>query len=32
MKNIYVHMLASPFSHVRKNKILKTDPTLNIII
>ena len=32
MKNIYVHMLASHFSHARKSKILKIDPTLNIII
>ena len=32
MKNIYVHMLASHFSHARKNKILKIDPTLNVII
>ena len=31
-KNIYVHILASHFSHTRKNKILKIDPTLNVII
>ena len=32
MKNIYVHMLASHFSHTQKNKIFKIDPTLNVII
>ena len=32
MKNINVHMLASHFSHAQKNKILKIEPTLNVII
>ena len=32
MNNIYMHMLASHFSHIRKNKYLKIDPTLNVII
>ena len=32
MKNIYMHMLTSHFSHPRKNKFLKINPTLNIII
>ena len=32
MKSVYVHMLAYHFSHARKNKILKIDPTMNVII
>ena len=32
MKNIYVHESSSHFNHAQKNKILKIDPTLNIII
>ena len=32
MKNIYVHMLASHFSHAQKTKFLKIDSTLNVII
>ena len=32
MKNIYVHMLASHFSHAQKDKIFKIDPTLKVII
>ena len=32
MKNIYVHNLASDFSHALKNEIFKIDPTLTVII
>ena len=32
MNNIYVHMLASHFSHTQKNKILEIDPTLSAIV
>ena len=30
-ENIYMHMLASHFGHVRKKNILKIDPTSTVI-